>query len=328
MNAFPRRVSTLIAGLALGLGVVGCPADFQNVGAEGGATTDGTMPEASSETGGNGEAGSGDGTIGDGPAGDVGQGLDGGGSEAEAGASAPDGTTSADGAAAQDGATTSDGMASPDATTAPDGAGGCTGLVCGGACVPSDKYNCGSCGNDCTALPNVNAAAVTCSAGTCGFTCATGFADCAHAGRGCPDNLAQNGNCGACGVTCSSPTPVCAAAGCTSNCAGSTPMLCGTTCTDTQTDSNNCGACGHVCTTTVANATPTCAGGTCGFQCNTAGGYASCGGACVNTMTDPNNCGGCAPSHSCTTGQRCTQGSCACIPCVTDQTNIDQCCLQ
>jgi hypothetical protein len=32
--------------------------------------------------------------------------------------------------------------------------------------------------------------------------------------------------------------------------------------------------------------------------------------------------------HSCSSGTSCQAGQCVCIPCVLDQTNIDQCCLQ
>jgi hypothetical protein len=41
----------------------------------------------------------------------------------------------------------------------------------------------------------------------------------------------------------------------------------------------------------VANATPSCSGGDCGFACD--GSYTACSGGCVEEATDPNNCDGC-----------------------------------
>ena len=186
----------------------------------------------------------------------------------------------------------------------------CSGLACGGGCVPQDVHNCGTCGNDCTALAHVSATGLACVNGNCSYSCVPGFADCSHKGKGCADDLSQNGNCGACGTTCAAPTPACAGSSCTSSCAGSTPDLCGMTCTNKQTDSQNCGSCAHACTTTVAHASASCSGGTCGYQCSTALGYVPCAGGCVDESRDNANCGGCG--IACGGGKQCSGGSCQC----------------
>ena len=190
---------------------------------------------------------------------------------------------------------------------------GCAGMMCDGGCVlPGDTHNCGACGNDCTALSHVSATGLQCVGGTCSYSCASGFTDCADAGRGCPDDLSRNGNCGMCGVTCAAPTALCQGSMCSSSCSGTTPDLCGMNCTDKQTDPSNCGMCGNPCMTSVAHAAPSCSGGMCGYTCNTALGYTPCAGACVDEQNDDNNCGGCGMSFACTGGKHCAMGSCVC----------------
>ena len=52
-------------------------------------------------------------------------------------------------------------------------------------------------------------------------------------------------------------------------------------CVNTTSDPNNCGGCNNACPA-VANATPTCNGGSCGFTCNA--GFQACGGVCSNSV--------------------------------------------
>jgi len=64
----------------------------------------------------------------------------------------------------------------------------CDGATDDGFDLATDAANCGACGNDCTALPNV--AVATCAAGVCGgFTCRPGFQDL----DGMPDNGCEYG---------------------------------------------------------------------------------------------------------------------------------------
>ncbi len=172
-----------------------------------------------------------------------------------------------------DGGTKHDGSMG-DGSSCPSGA-----IMCAdGGCAPEGLTNCGSCGNDCTALPHVMNPQCT-SSGQCSFTCAPGWQNCTtNPGAGCGTDITKQGNCGACGVTCSGTNPVCGGMGCVSGCdAGQ--MLCNSSCANTGTDISNCGMCGTVCTTTVLHAQPTCSGGSCGFSCLSD--YMQCGQACV-----------------------------------------------
>ncbi|HSO35954.1 MAG TPA: hypothetical protein VLT33_25680 [Labilithrix sp.] len=80
--------------------------------------------------------------------------------------------------------------------------------VCGGKCVTNDPTACGAACTAC-AVP-ANAAAATCAAETCGFTCSAGFGNCdANAANGCEATLATDPlNCGVCGKSCGAQTCV------------------------------------------------------------------------------------------------------------------------
>jgi hypothetical protein len=201
-------------------------------------------------------------------------------------ASSDDGPPAADGSLAPDGG----GDEGGDVAVPPDGAvegGSCvTGqLPCPGGCMaPTDIRSCGSCGNDCTQLPNVSAAGLACDNGHCVYGCFPGYADCADAGAGCPTYLGDNPNCGACGISCPSASPFCQRTttagvfGCVPKCLDPTPT--------------------------------------------------ACNRSCIDEKTDNRNCGGCGASFACTGAQTCQGGVCGCLPCVLDQSNLDQCCLQ
>jgi hypothetical protein len=215
---------------------------------------------------------------------------------------------------------------------APHGTAGCAGGECTVAsCTPgfdncdgvagngcevslgSSLAHCGACNNACPAPANSVAA---CNAGTCGFTCDAGFADCdGNPANGCEVNLEADGsNCGACRTTCTAgrtcQTGACTTATCTSglgNCNGQEADGCETNLT---TSASHCGACGIACS--AAHATPECVGGACGFSACDAG-YGDCDGAAGNgceaaLATSATNCGACG--IVCASGQGCVNGAC------------------
>jgi len=97
----------------------------------------------------------------------------------------------------------------------------CTTGACGIACVAgfgncdnngangceidtrSTVSHCGTCGTVCPTRANADA---TCTSGTCGFACTTGFADCdSNTANGCEANTRTSAqHCGACGNVCTS----------------------------------------------------------------------------------------------------------------------------
>jgi hypothetical protein len=178
------------------------------------------------------------------------------------------------------------------------GFGNCDGDPTNGCETPlGTPANCSTCGNQCLGAPN---AVPTCTMGTCGSICRSGFGNCdGDPTNGCESSLATNEHCGSCGTRCSAPTPVCDAArsmcvapGCTS---GTSYCMTEMTCVNTNTDPRHCGSCGNICLAG-PNSTPICNAGICGISCQT--GFADCdmrpGTGCeINTQTDVNNCGGC-----------------------------------
>lgn len=184
-------------------------------------------------------------------------------------------------------------------------------LLCNGSCVPDGEHNCGSCNHDCTALPRVTGN-VSCVSGVCQFdgaACAKGWLHCeADPELGCETDATQPTNCGGCGVQCSVSEPMCSNGTCVSGCQPAAPTLCGQSCVDLQSDALHCGTCEKACTTNIARAQPTCARGSCGFECTS--GLMACGNACVDTSRDAQNCGTCG--QRCTGGKQCMAGSCEC----------------
>jgi hypothetical protein len=106
--------------------------------------------------------------------------------------------------------------------------------------------------------------------------------------------------------------------------------------TNTLTDVQNCGGCGVVCPAR-ANATTTCAGGVCGFTCNT--GFANCdanavNGCETNTTNNVQNCGACGNVCPTPAGgtATCTNGVCGATCsnnrtfCATGTAGAGRCC--
>jgi len=198
-----------------------------------------------------------------------------------------------------------------------DGGQGGTGGGSDGSCgSATDPKNCGSCGHDCTGLPNVapGAAGVECHSGVCSVppaACVSGYGHCSsRADDGCEAHLVDAQSCGACGTKCSGATPLCTSSStgpkCSATCAAPSPDTCGTSCVSLASDPKNCGTCGHDC-----GALPNVAAGAAGLECRAgvcyvppaacATGYAHCSSrsddGCEASLTDAQSCGGCG--HAC-----------------------------
>jgi hypothetical protein len=179
--------------------------------------------------------------------------------------------------------------------------------------------NCGKCGLDCRALPNVLSGGCT-SEAMCEFVCKAGFADCdGKPENGCEVNVASAQNCGGCDSDCTQlPNVV------SSSCDGTlcTDLKCkdgfgdcdgiaGNGCEraiDTLTD---CGACNKPCAP--AHAAGACNAGACQVtSCDS--GYDDCNkkadDGCEASLNEADTCGTC--SNHCNEGMHCDNGECAC----------------
>ncbi len=201
-------------------------------------------------------------------------------------------------------------------------------MCCGAACVGyNDINNCGACGNVCFSDAS-SPARMTCPAATLRCECAVANrADCnSNSADGCERDLQTDVNhCGGCGNRCSFANASaectggsCHIASCNSgwgNCDGNEANGC-----ETQLNSlSNCASCGTSCSR--ANATATCATGSCAIaMCSS--GWGNCdgndGNGCELRLNTTANCGGCgvgcAPPFA--TGT-CSSGSCQIMSCDT-----------
>ncbi len=88
-------------------------------------------------------------------------------------------------------------------------------------------------------------------------------------------------------------------------------VSCGGACVQTQADNLNCGDCGNICAVGSV-----CSSGVCAVPCPS--GQVACEGACVDPQTSPIHCGasgtctGAQAGVTCTSGQTCQAGTCAC----------------
>jgi hypothetical protein len=193
----------------------------------------------------------------------------------------------------------------------------------------SDPLNCGSCNRACS---HQNATSVSCTAGACAPTCASGYADCSHpsADDGCETSVGFDvNNCGACGRKCSTTQAssvhcdlgVCDSlcnpgyGNCTQPAAPAPDDGCET---DTNTDVDNCGSCSRPCSTAETNQV-LCSAGLCTSTCQA--NYGNCNqpaapaiddGCEADLQTDASHCGACARpcsgAHASST--QCTGGTC------------------
>ncbi len=214
----------------------------------------------------------------------------------------------------------------------------CTGGTCGFTCAPgtadcdgasgngcevtlaTDTNHCGTCTTVCASRPS---ATTTCAGGTCGFTCNLGSADCdGNPMNGCEATLATDTNhCGTCANACparANATVTCSGATCGFTCNAGTADCDGDPTNGCEvilaTDATHCGTCATACPGR-ANATPTCAAGTCGFVCSAGAGDCDANAAtgCETFLaSDPAHCGACVtacasrPNSTAT----CTAGTC------------------
>ncbi len=202
----------------------------------------------------------------------------------------------------------------------------CNGIASDG-CETNLQTTAAHCGACTTACNSTNGTA-TCSAGTCGITCATGFDNCdGNMTNGCEVDLTKSvDHCGTCSTMCADQpngTAICKSGVCgVSNCTapfGDCDGLPANGCeANEDVDPTNCGGCGNRCV--VPHATPKCTIGVCGISTCDAG-WADCDGnpanGCeVNLMTDVGNCHACgsvcAPANAV---GACVAGTCTVTLC-------------
>ena len=214
--------------------------------------------------------------------------------------------------------------------TCNSGFANCDGVTSNGCETPTHTLtNCGGCGISCS---RANATA-TCESGTCAIdSCNAGWADCDGIdSNGCETDIRTTSECGACGAVCTRPnaTTTCSSGTCQiascnpgwANCDGDDANGCET---NTRTLAN-CGGCGIPCSR--ANATATCASGTCQIEsCNP--GWGNCDGIDANGCETPlntlTNCGGCGvPCNLPNASESCSTGTCQVTSCTGPFANCD-----
>ena len=175
----------------------------------------------------------------------------------------------------------------------------CNGVAADGCEVAlGTKQNCRSCGEACTNDHGDN----ECTANGCSPVCAAGWGDCdGNKNNGCETPLNSLSNCGGCGKSCSKghATPTCSSGSCQI-------LACATGWDDcssnedtakdgceTQLNTNsNCGGCGVPCM--LANATASCASGTCQLQgCSANYGDCTSQAGCETPLHNTANCNAC-----------------------------------
>jgi hypothetical protein len=228
-----------------------------------------------------------------------------------------------------------------------NGTASCTNKVCGLSCnagfadcdlqqangcevnTSADVLNCNTCGNVCPApsgTPN-------CVGGVCGIAnCAPGTGDCdGNINNGCETNLSTSvANCKTCGNAClvANGTAACVGSACQVAACNADWMNCNGLysdgCETNLKTTTNCGGCGLPCS--LANATSTCATGTCLVQsCNA--GFGDCDAVastgCEASLASTTNCGVCGMACTNANGTTaCTSGSC--VPtCAAGYANCD-----
>jgi len=192
--------------------------------------------------------------------------------------------------------------------------------------------HCGACDTPCTVGGN---AQPMCLDSKCTTQCDVPFRDCnKDVVDGCEIDTSTNAlHCSACDTPCVllHATPVCSSSQCAVGVCdtnwGDCDTLAASGCeTDLQTTVAHCGGCNAPCPVP-ANATATCAGGTCGYTCN--GTWQDCDGDATNgcefdLASDPNHCGACGTVCTTANGTAgCSAGLCVIASCNLGWLNCD-----
>jgi len=199
-------------------------------------------------------------------------------------------------------------------TQCANGFGNCNNMASDGCELALNTLtNCNGCGVAC----NLANATESCATQTCRVTqCSNGFDNCDGLdANGCEAAINTPANCGGCGMVCdfANATETCPASTCTFGACNSGFASCdnnqGNGCETALTTITDCGGCNVACTR--ANATTTCATGSCAIQqCST--GFDNCDGnaanGCEQVLGSATNCGACG--DTCAIDETCTNFSC------------------
>jgi hypothetical protein len=208
----------------------------------------------------------------------------------------------------------------------------CNGVTLDGCEVQTsvNVNQCGACNTPCTAKPNT---VVSCSSGTCQYTCNAGFANCDNdmSSNGCETNLMTDpSHCGTCPNNCNNlfphSTTTCSSGSCSMGSCASGYLNCNGLSSDGcetyfLTDTNHCGSCGNSCLR--PNTDSTCVSGMCQTECQSS--YSDCNNnmndGCetqiyFSSTTTTSNCGQCDRFCSSCLGYDCnyycgTQADCS-----------------
>jgi len=173
--------------------------------------------------------------------------------------------------------------------------------------LKTDVNHCGVCTTACSST-GTSSSGTSCAAGVCSPQCKGTLLSCSNPQNGCTiDGATDENNCGGCGKVCLNTSAAhvdssgnqCLSGACNPSCASlyddcdSNPN---NGCEKSvAADITNCGACNVACGSTNTTATPTCASGSCKFQCQT--GWAACGAPAagcatpLGTLSDCTACG-------------------------------------
>ena len=204
--------------------------------------------------------------------------------------------------------------------------------------LSSSASNCGSCGNDCSRLPNTLNA--QCKDGKCTFDCKAGWADCdCDASNGCEVNLMEDGeNCGVCNSNCKKGNNLsdakCSRGECQitcsagyGNCDGEVWNGCEV---DLSSSTSNCGACNLNCLNLPSVASASCLRGSCQIACKP--NRANCdnnssNGCEVDLLSDLGNCGKCGvvcKNLQNVKSTTCLNGGCQIVTCADGYADCDK----